>query len=82
MRLIHLRQLRGWLVRLFSIFTRQRREQDFAEEVESHGVSLGLGGALALTRLMKTLLFGVSATDPLTFIVIAASLIMVALLAC
>jgi putative ABC transport system permease protein len=46
------------------------------------GALLGLGGALALTRLLKTLLFGVSATDPLTFIVIAAVLIMVALLAC
>jgi putative ABC transport system permease protein len=40
-----------------------------------------LGGALALTRLLKTLLFSVSATDPLTFIVIAAVLIIVALLA-
>jgi putative ABC transport system permease protein len=37
---------------------------------------------LALTRLLKTLLFGVSATDPLTFIAIAALLIIVALLAC
>jgi putative ABC transport system permease protein len=46
------------------------------------GALLGLGGALALTRLLKTLLFGVSATDPLTFIVIAAVLIIVALLAC
>ena len=46
------------------------------------GALLGLGGALALTRLMKTLLFGVSSTDPLTFIVIAALLIIVALLAC
>ena len=46
------------------------------------GALLGLGGAFALTRLLKTLLFGVSATDPLTFIVIAALLIMVALLAC
>jgi putative ABC transport system permease protein len=46
------------------------------------GALLGLGGALALTRLLKTLLFGVSATDPLTFIVIAAALIIVALLAC
>ena len=46
------------------------------------GASLGFGGALALTRLLKTLLFGVSATDPLTFIVIAALLIIVALLAC
>jgi putative ABC transport system permease protein len=46
------------------------------------GALLGLGGALALTRLMKTLLFGVSSTDPLTFIVIAALLLGVALLAC
>src|SRR5262245_28369321 len=46
------------------------------------GALLGLGGALALTRLLKTLLFGVSATDPLTFIVIATALIIVALLAC
>ncbi|MFN7943765.1 MAG: ABC transporter permease [Blastocatellia bacterium] len=46
------------------------------------GALLGLGGALALTRLLKSLLFGVSATDPLTFIVIAALLLMVALLAC
>ncbi len=46
------------------------------------GALLGLGGALALTRLLKTLLFGVSATDPMTFIVIAALLMLVALLAC
>jgi predicted permease len=46
------------------------------------GTSLGLGGALALTQLLKTLLFGVSSTDPLTFIVITAVLIIVALLAC
>ncbi|MGH9767659.1 MAG: ADOP family duplicated permease [Blastocatellia bacterium] len=46
------------------------------------GALLGLAGALALTRLLKTLLFGVSATDPLTFIGIAALLIIVALLAC
>jgi hypothetical protein len=36
MHLIHLRQLRGWLVRLFGIFARQRREQEFAEELASH----------------------------------------------
>jgi putative ABC transport system permease protein len=46
------------------------------------GVLLGLGGALALTRLLQTLLFGVSVTDPLTFAVIVLLLIAVALLAC
>jgi putative ABC transport system permease protein len=46
------------------------------------GVTIGLGGAWALTRLMKTLLFGVSATDPTTFAVIALFLIGVVLLAC
>src|SRR5215475_1210824 len=45
------------------------------------GLFVGLAGALALTRLMKTLLFGVSATDPLTFAVIALLLTAVALLA-
>jgi predicted permease len=33
---MHLRQLRGWLVRLFGLFHRQRREREFAEELESH----------------------------------------------
>jgi putative ABC transport system permease protein len=37
---------------------------------------------VALTRLMKTLLFGVSATDPLTFGLLALLLTLVALLAC
>jgi putative ABC transport system permease protein len=46
------------------------------------GVALGLIASLVLTRLMETLLFGVSATDPLTFSLIASLLIAVAMLAC
>ena len=46
------------------------------------GIVIGLAASLALTRLMKVMLFGVSATDPLTFAMIALLLIAVALLAC
>jgi putative ABC transport system permease protein len=46
------------------------------------GVALGSVGAFALTRVMKSLLFGVGATDPLTFAVIILLLISVALLSC
>jgi predicted permease len=46
------------------------------------GVLLGLAGSLALTRLMSSLLFGVNATDPLTFCLIALLLMLVALAAC
>jgi ABC-type antimicrobial peptide transport system permease subunit len=46
------------------------------------GIAIGLAGAFALTRWMASLLFGVSATDPLTFAVIALLLALVALLAC
>jgi putative ABC transport system permease protein len=46
------------------------------------GIVAGLVGAFALTRLMKDLLFSVSATDPLTFIVIALFLAFIMLLAC
>jgi putative ABC transport system permease protein len=46
------------------------------------GIVIGMGGALALTRLMRTLLFGVSTTDPLTFAAIAILLMVVAVLAC
>jgi predicted permease len=46
------------------------------------GMAVGLTAGLALTRLMRSLLFEVSATDPMTFIVSALLLILVALLAC
>jgi putative ABC transport system permease protein len=46
------------------------------------GVTIGLIASLALTRTMKTLLFGISATDPVTFAAIALLLTFVALLAC
>lgn len=46
------------------------------------GIALGLVASVALTRTMKNLLFGVSATDPLTFAAIAFVLVLVALLAC
>jgi predicted permease len=46
------------------------------------GMGIGLVVSLAVTRLMKSLLYGVSATDPLTFAGIALLLALVALLAC
>jgi putative ABC transport system permease protein len=46
------------------------------------GVALGLLAAIAFTRLLQGLLFGISASDPLTFAMIAALLVAVALLAC
>jgi putative ABC transport system permease protein len=46
------------------------------------GVGIGLLAALALTRLMQALLFGVEALDPLTFIVAPVLLAVIALLAC
>ena len=45
------------------------------------GVALGLSGTLALTRVMKNLLFHVSTTDPMTFLGIAVLFFVVALVA-
>jgi putative ABC transport system permease protein len=46
------------------------------------GLAIGLGGALALTRLMTTLLFEVSPSDPITFGAVALCVIFAALFAC
>ena len=46
------------------------------------GVAIGLGGSLLLTRLIRTQLFGVPATDPLTFVSVSVLFLAVALLAC
>jgi putative ABC transport system permease protein len=46
------------------------------------GLLLGFGGALALSRLMGSLLFGVESSDPFTFAAVAGVLLAVALLAC
>ena len=46
------------------------------------GVGIGAVAALALTRLMSSMLFGVSPYDPLTFIAVAALLCLIALFAC
>ena len=51
-------------------------------ELTAAGVVLGLLGALALTRVMATLLFGISATDVITFGLVPVLLIAVALVAC
>jgi ABC-type antimicrobial peptide transport system permease subunit len=46
------------------------------------GVAAGLLAAIGLTRLLQGLLFGISASDPVTFAVLAVLLVAVALLAC
>jgi putative ABC transport system permease protein len=46
------------------------------------GAGIGLASSLALTGFIRGLLFGVSATDPLTFVAVAALLALVALVAC
>jgi putative ABC transport system permease protein len=65
------------------------RPRDVLSLVIRQGIILTLTGALAglivalgLTRVMSSLLFGVGAMDPLTFVGVAALLITVALLAC
>jgi len=46
------------------------------------GVAIGLAGSLALTHVVESLLFGVTATDPLTFVAVTLLLVAAALAAC
>jgi putative ABC transport system permease protein len=46
------------------------------------GLVIGVAGSLLLSRFVQTLLFGVSATDPMTFALVALSLLVVAAIAC
>ena len=46
------------------------------------GTLLGLAGALVVTRALRSMLYGVSAADPLTFVVVPMALLVVAVLAC
>jgi putative ABC transport system permease protein len=46
------------------------------------GAGIGIAAALGLTRLMASQLFGITATDPITFVSVSALIVFVALLAC
>jgi len=46
------------------------------------GVVVGLAGAWGLTRLLKKLLYGITTTDPLTFVSVTLLLVSIAVLAC
>jgi len=46
------------------------------------GVLIGVAGGLVLTRFLRSLLFGISAADPVTFASVALLLTVVAVLAC
>jgi putative ABC transport system permease protein len=51
-------------------------------KLAAFGVGLGLAGAFAMTRLLRTLLYEVSATDPVTFLQVALLLTLAAVAAC
>jgi putative ABC transport system permease protein len=50
--------------------------------IAATGLAIGVMGALALTQVLSTLLFGVSARDPLTFIIVPGALLIVSVAAC
>jgi putative ABC transport system permease protein len=50
--------------------------------VGSIGVAVGLAGAIAASRVLDTLVFGVQVRDPFTYVAVATSLVLVAFMAC
>jgi putative ABC transport system permease protein len=50
--------------------------------ITTAGIAVGVFGALFLSRVIKAQLFGVTATDPLTFLIVVVTLTLVGLLAC
>ena len=48
----------------------------------SIGIAIGLASAVMLTRVLETLLFGISTRDPITFLGVAILLLLAALIAC
>jgi putative ABC transport system permease protein len=53
-----------------------------AGRVIGAGVAIGLSGAVALTGLIKSALYGITATDPATYAGVSLLLVLVALIAC
>jgi len=48
----------------------------------SIGLGLGVAGAVAITRVIRTFLWGITPTDPVTFMIVTAALALLALVAC
>ena len=46
------------------------------------GVTIGLAGAFAGSRLLRQMLFGIQPTDPVTFVLVAGRVLAIALIAC
>ena len=79
-------EIRKWLRRWFS---GRQRDAELAEEIREHleekivlsGLAVGLAGSFAAVRLIRSSLYGITATDPVTFAAVPILLLAVALLA-
>jgi len=72
-------RLARWLLATYPAAFREAHRDEVLEFID---VVLGVLGAVGLTRFLSTFLYGVTATDPQTFIVIAGGLSIVAAVAC